>query len=177
MPYTTRLIETPIGRYRLVASAAGLTHVKPEGCTSLPASGGAPSPAEATRHVDAAARALAEYFAGERSDFSDLRLAASGTAFERRVWNALCAIPFGRTASYGEIARRIGCDGGARAVGNANRNNPLAIVVPCHRVIGSNRALTGYAGGLRRKRWLLEHEAAKLPAWADEAHAGSPTTP
>ena len=87
----------------------------------------------------------------------------SRSAFQERVWQALREIPFGRTASYGEIARRIGREGGARAVGGANHDNPLGIVVPCHRVIGADGRLVGYAGGLERKRWLLAHEGV-LPA-------------
>ena len=102
---------------------------------------------------------LGEYFAGERTDF-DLRLAAAaGNSFERRVWRALEEIPYGETVSYGEIARRIGMPDAARAVGLANGRNPISIVVPCHRVIGANGSLTGYGGGLERKRFLLDLEA------------------
>ncbi len=103
---------------------------------------------------------LEEYFAGERRDF-DLPLAPAGTDFRRRVWAALRDIPYGRTTSYGQIAARLGMPPGAsRAVGAANGANPIAIVVPCHRVIGSDGTLTGYAGGLERKRVLLELERA-----------------
>ncbi len=102
---------------------------------------------------------LAAYFAGELQEF-DLTLALAGTAFQRRVWDALREIPFGQTASYGQVARRIGEPNAARAVGLANGRNPIAIVIPCHRVIGSGGALTGYGGGLDRKRWLLAHEGA-----------------
>jgi len=101
---------------------------------------------------------LSEYFAGERSEF-DLPLAAEGTAFQRKVWTALCTIPYGETLSYGELARRIGQPSAARAVGLANGSNPLPIVVPCHRVIGADGSLTGFGGGIERKRWLLAHEA------------------
>src|SRR5262245_20958078 len=107
----------------------------------------------------AAARAqLTEYFAGERSEF-ELPLAAEGTDFQHKVWTALCAIPYGKTISYGELARRIGQPSAARAVGLANGSNPLPIVVPCHRVIGADGSLTGFGGGIERKRWLLAHEA------------------
>ena len=106
---------------------------------------------------DAAARQLSEYFAGDRTDF-DLDLAPSGTDFQRKVWTALSQIPYGTTESYGQLALRIGQPTASRAVGLANGRNPIAIVVPCHRVIGSSGTLTGYAGGLERKRWLLEHE-------------------
>jgi methylated-DNA-[protein]-cysteine S-methyltransferase len=100
---------------------------------------------------------LIEYFAGERTEF-DLPLAPEGTGFQRRVWTELCAIPYGTTISYGELARRIGQPTAARAVGLANGSNPLPIVVPCHRVIGADGSLTGFGGGIERKRWLLAHE-------------------
>ena len=100
---------------------------------------------------------LAEYFAGTRDAF-DLPLNAVGTAFQQRVWNALSTIPFGQTWDYAQLAHAIGQPIAARAVGMANGRNPLSIVVPCHRVIGKNGTLTGYAGGLSRKEWLLKHE-------------------
>ena len=103
----------------------------------------------------AIASQLEEYFAGERTTF-DVPLAQHGTPFELRVWDALRAIPYGETRSYGEIARELGSS--ARAVGRANGRNQISIVVPCHRVIGANGDLTGYAGGLEAKRALLEHE-------------------
>jgi methylated-DNA-[protein]-cysteine S-methyltransferase len=102
-------------------------------------------------------RQLAEYFAGERRDF-ELELAPSGTPFQLSVWRELCAIPYGETASYGEIADAVGQPGAARAVGGANNRNPIAIVIPCHRVIGANGTLTGYGGGLPRKQRLLALE-------------------
>jgi methylated-DNA-[protein]-cysteine S-methyltransferase len=102
---------------------------------------------------------LRAYFDGaEPASLMDPRLDMRGGAFELRVWAALRQIPRGETTSYGEIARRIGAAGASRAVGLANAANPIAIIVPCHRVIGSNGALTGYGGGLDRKRWLLAHE-------------------
>ena len=105
---------------------------------------------------------LNEYFAGERTAF-DLPLEPDGgSAFERRVWTELMLIPYGDTASYGEIAARIGHPGKARAVGRANGRNPIAIVCPCHRVIGSDGSLTGYGGGLENKRTLLDLEAGTL---------------
>lgn len=103
---------------------------------------------------------LGEYFAGERSDFK-LDLRPSGTEFQRAVWAALREIPFGETRSYGDIAESIGKPKAARAVGGANNKNPIAVVVPCHRVIGSSGAMVGYAGGLDRKVWLLTHEAER----------------
>jgi methylated-DNA-[protein]-cysteine S-methyltransferase len=100
---------------------------------------------------------LCEYFAGERTAF-DTPLAMHGSEFERRVWSALREIPYGETASYGEIARRVGRPSAARAVGMANGRNPIAVIVPCHRVIGADGTLTGYGGGLECKRLLLELE-------------------
>jgi methylated-DNA-[protein]-cysteine S-methyltransferase len=104
-----------------------------------------------------AATQLREYFAGERRLF-DLPLAPDGTGFQRLVWAALEQIPYGVTRSYGELARAIGRPAASRAVGTANSRNPISIIVPCHRVIGANGALTGYAGGMRAKQWLLDHE-------------------
>lgn len=106
---------------------------------------------------------LGEYFAGGRREF-DLPLAPEGSAFQQRVWSALREIPYGETEAYGALAERIGHPGSARAVGAANGQNPIAIVVPCHRVIGANGTLTGYAGGIERKRLLLDLESplAKL---------------
>jgi len=108
-------------------------------------------------HFKEAAQQLDAYWAGELFDF-DLPLAARGTPFQQRVWKALRKIPYGRTATYGEVAREIGSPTASRAVGAANGRNPIAIVVPCHRVVGSNGTLTGYAGGLEMKRQLLDHE-------------------
>jgi methylated-DNA-[protein]-cysteine S-methyltransferase len=112
----------------------------------------------AERPFAAARRQLDEYFAGERSAF-ELPLDGAGTPFQRRVWAALAAIPYGETVSYGELARRIGRPAAVRAVGMANGRNPISIVVPCHRVIGADGALTGYGGGVERKRYLLELES------------------
>jgi methylated-DNA-[protein]-cysteine S-methyltransferase len=103
-------------------------------------------------------RQLEEYFAGERTEFS-LPMESDGTDFQQNVWRALCAIPYGTTISYCELARRIGNPRAVRAVGLANGRNPISIVVPCHRVIGANGMLTGYGGGLERKRFLLALES------------------
>ena len=108
-----------------------------------------------------AIRQLDEYFAGTRREF-ELDLAPQGTPFQLAVWNALLAIPYGATASYGDIARSVGRPNAVRAVGQANGRNPLAIVVPCHRVIGSDHSLTGYGGGIDRKRFLLALEGAAI---------------
>ena len=103
---------------------------------------------------------LEEYFSGERRSF-DLPLDPEGSDFEKQVWMELQQIPFGTTTTYGEIARKLGDPGGSRAVGLANASNPVAIIIPCHRVIGADGGLTGYAGGMHRKRWLLAHEAGQ----------------
>jgi methylated-DNA-[protein]-cysteine S-methyltransferase len=107
-----------------------------------------------------AIRQLEEYFRGERRRF-ELPLAPEGTEFEHKVWAEVCRIPFGSTDTYGEIARRLGEPDAARAVGAANAHNPIAIVIPCHRVIGSDGDLTGYAGGVDRKKWLLDMESGQ----------------
>lgn len=107
--------------------------------------------------LDDVVQQLHAYFAGRLRQF-DVRLAPHGTAFQQQVWRALCDIPYGATASYGELARRIGKPNAVRAVGLANGSNPIAIIVPCHRVIGSNGSLTGYGGGLPIKQALLELE-------------------
>jgi methylated-DNA-[protein]-cysteine S-methyltransferase len=103
------------------------------------------------------ARQLEEYFAGKRLDF-ELPISQNGTEFQQTVWSQLCVIPYAITISYQQLANRIGNPKSIRAVGTTNGRNQIAIIVPCHRVIGSNGSLTGYAGGLWRKKWLLEHE-------------------
>jgi methylated-DNA-[protein]-cysteine S-methyltransferase len=105
--------------------------------------------------------AIAAYFRGELRIIDELPVATGGTGFQRAVWTALRSIPCGTTLSYSELARRIGRPSAVRAVGLANGANPVAVVVPCHRVIGQDGGLTGYAGGVHRKRWLLAHEAAR----------------
>ena len=111
--------------------------------------------------LDEARRQLTAYFAGRLRAF-DLPLAPNGTDFQRRVWVELTKIPFGTTVSYGELARRLSNAAAVRAVGAANGRNPIPIIVPCHRVIGSNGSLTGFGGGLPRKQWLLRHEGGQI---------------
>lgn len=159
MPYHDYL-DTPIGPLLLVGDGTALVEV------GLPQAGRTPKPppdGERSRpKLHAAARELDEYFAGTRHRF-DVPLRPSGTPFQLEVWGALLAIPYGETASYAEIARRIRRPRAVRAVGAANGANPLAIIVPCHRVIGSHGDLTGYGGGLPAKRWLLAHERRHAP--------------
>ena len=154
---TTRL-QTPIGELRLAANQDGLLAVLfPVDPYELPALQGA---ARARAHLSDVCTALEEYFAGQRTTFEGLKLAPSGTEFQLQVWNALSRIPFGQTATYAGMAKRIGRPSAVRAVGHANGQNPLPIIVPCHRVVGSNGALTGFAGGIPTKKWLLEFEGA-----------------
>lgn len=101
---------------------------------------------------------IRSYLAGDYSALSDIAVSTGGTPFQQRVWHALRTIPVGTTATYGELAAQLGKPTAYRAVGGTNALNPIAIVLPCHRVVGANASLTGYAGGLERKRWLLEHE-------------------
>ena len=109
---------------------------------------------------------IGRYFAGELTALDSLQCATAGTEFQRRIWSALREIPAGTTTSYGALADKIGKPGAARAAGLANGSNPISIIVPCHRVIGANGALTGYGGGLPRKQWLLAHERAFTPELA-----------
>jgi methylated-DNA-[protein]-cysteine S-methyltransferase len=120
-------------------------------------------PTGKTPLLERVAGQLREYFAGERREF-DVSLAARGTPFQTLVWDALVEIPYGVVKSYGDIARAIGRPAASRAVGAANGRNPIAIIVPCHRVIGSTGQLTGYGGGLPTKKWLLEHEQKFAPS-------------
>jgi methylated-DNA-[protein]-cysteine S-methyltransferase len=157
-------IPSPLGDLLAVRDDGGITHLY------LP-SGRHPTadPAGAERADDAfddIRAQLGEYFAGDRTSF-DLPLHAKGTPFQHRVWDALVQIPHGTTSSYGELAAAIGAPGAARAVGLANGQNPISIVVPCHRVIGANGSLTGYGGGLPAKKWLLGHEAQRTGLFAD----------
>ena len=145
-------IDSPIGRLLLTGDAHGLTGLHMEPFDIDP--GWRADPAA---FADAEAQ-LREYFAGGLTAF-DLPLAPCGTPFQRDVWEKLREIPYGETATYGEIAAAIGKPWASRAVGAANGRNPIAVIVPCHRVIGANGTLTGYAGGLERKRKLLELEA------------------
>jgi methylated-DNA-[protein]-cysteine S-methyltransferase len=155
MTRTHLVIDTPIGALTLVAEDEHVRGIYVEDQRHRPADHrfGHPDPGDCVV-LKETARQLEEYFAGERTDF-DLPLAAEGTPFQRRVWDALRAIPYGETVSYGELARRIGQPTASRAVGLANGRNPISIVVPCHRVIGSSGKLVGYGGGLERKQTLL----------------------
>jgi methylated-DNA-[protein]-cysteine S-methyltransferase len=167
MVTTFARFPSPIGELVLAASDAALKGVL------FPQPRNRVTPAERPEWVEDAGhgpagallahvrRQLTEYFDGTRTTF-DLPVDAAGSAFERRVWDLLRAIPYGATTSYGELARRLGDPRATRAVGAANGKNPIPIIVPCHRVVGARGELTGFGGGLDRKRWLLEHEGALL---------------
>ena len=158
--YTT--IPSPVGKLTLVASANGLCALYFEQSKQqaylarMRAEGSAAENAQ-NKHLVKAAAQLAEYFAGKRRDF-DVKLDMQGSVFQLSAWRALQQIPYGQTCSYAQQAASIGDAKKARAVGMANGLNPLAIVVPCHRVVGASGSLTGFAGGLKAKQYLLEHE-------------------
>jgi methylated-DNA-[protein]-cysteine S-methyltransferase len=154
-------VESPIGRLMLTSDGTALTGLymnlyrnKP---SKLPGLGDDWIQNATIDPLPAAARQLKEYFAGKRREF-DLPLRMEGTEFQQRVWRELTKIPFGETRSYGQLAKRLNNPNGSRAVGLANGRNPIAIIVPCHRVIGADGSLTGFGGGLDRKEWLLTHE-------------------
>ncbi len=156
-------IDTPLGPLTLATTARGLALAWFDDQAHRSADVAAPlQPGHAL--LRQAGREFQEYFAGRRREF-DLALDPAGTDFQLRVWRALLKIPMGRLSSYGDIARELGLPAAARAVGAAVGRNPIAIIVPCHRVVGSDGSLTGYAGGLPRKRALLAHEAT--PPFAD----------
>ena len=153
------LPDTPVGPLTLVAEGKALVGLWMEDQRHHPgtASYGVPADPDDELLAQAAAQ-LGEYFAGERTSF-DIPLAPEGTPFQKRVWEELLRIPFAETVSYGQLAQRLGSPGASRAVGLANGRNPIGIVVPCHRVIGTAGSLTGYGGGLGRKRLLLDLES------------------
>ncbi|UQA56187.1 methylated-DNA--[protein]-cysteine S-methyltransferase [Polyangium aurulentum] len=160
-------MESPLGPLRLVANDDALTGVYLPDHKGMPPLG---ARAIASHPVLERARAqLSAYFAGRRAAF-DLPLAMAGTPFQREVWDALTTIPLGETRAYADLAARLGRPAAVRAVGAANGKNPISIIVPCHRVVGKSGALTGYAGGMEAKRWLLEHERAMVAGQSTQWH-------
>lgn len=149
--------ESPLGLMFATADDAGITHIEFAGAKYAPDA--QPDWIEDPQSPDLAAcgRQLAEYFAGTRTVF-ELRLAPRGSEFQQRVWREIARIPYGQTISYAELAKRAGAPGQARAAGAATGRNPVSLAIPCHRIVGSDGSLTGYAGGLERKRELLELE-------------------
>jgi methylated-DNA-[protein]-cysteine S-methyltransferase len=160
-PRSFTTIESPVGLLTLTASQGAIDGLFMDGQRHAPE--GAAAWVHDETPFAALVSQLERYFAGEPVEF-DVPLYAAGTAFQQRVWAGLREIPYGETISYGELARRLGTPGASRAVGLANGRNPIAIVIPCHRVIGADGSLTGYGGGLERKSWLLRHEAAVAAA-------------
>ena len=149
-------LSTPIGTARITGDKSGVTAISvlDEPLPDLPLAKNLPEP------LQAAYDQLTAYFNGARQTF-DFAINPIGTEFQRRVWEALREVPYGQTMSYLALARQLGDEKAIRAVAAANGRNPLWVVVPCHRIIGANGHLTGYAGGLWRKQWLLEHEGAR----------------
>lgn len=152
--------ESPFGGMLLTASDDGLSGVYFDRQKHHPKRAGDWKHAPENARLKRAKRQLAEYFSGARKRF-DLTLDPRGTDFQRAVWKAISGVPYGETISYGELARRAGFPEGARAAGAATGRNPIGIVVPCHRIVGSDGSLTGYAGGLERKRALLALESGE----------------
>lgn len=155
-----RTIDSPVGALTLAGVGSMLMHLRMTDQTHEPDRGGW-QPAT-TGAFSAAVEQIDSYFAGELTEF-DVALELHGTEFQRRVWAALKTIPYGETRSYGDIATQIGAPGASRAVGLANGRNPISIIVPCHRVVGSTGSLTGYGGGLDRKQLLLALEKERQP--------------
>ncbi len=159
---STKQLDSPIGRLRLVATDQGLSHLlfDQQVGEDMDSDG---DPAETDNHpvLAAATAQLAEYFAGRRQEF-DIPLDLSGTEFQRAAWSALANVPFGETRSYRQQAEAIGRPKAVRAIGAANGRNPVPIVLPCHRIVGSDGSLTGYGGGLPIKEFLLRHEQALI---------------
>jgi len=166
--FQTERFETPTGPMLLVTDEQGLVHAldwedhreRTERLLGRYYRGVTLALRESPKE-SVAKRALFAYFAGQLDAIDELPVATSGTAFQNQVWTALRRIPTGKTVSYGALAQAIGRPAAVRAVGLANGSNPIAIIVPCHRVVGANASLTGYGGGLERKRWLLDHEAPR----------------
>ena len=150
-------MDSPIGRLLLCTDGVALTGLYMDTSSDRPNATDSGVEDAHSGPLREAIRQLGEYFAGRRREF-DLPLGMNGTTFQRRVWNTLLEIPYGATWSYGQLAKRIDNPNASRAVGLANGSNPISIVVPCHRVIGADGSLTGYGGGVERKRWLLAHE-------------------
>ena len=157
MTYFSKTIWSPVGELTLVADERGLAAILWENDRPDRVRLGALNERADHPVLVETERQLGEYFAGERRSF-DVPLSFAGTDFQKRVWAALLAIPFGETRSYGEIADQLGAPGASRAVGAANGRNPISIIAPCHRVVGSTGKLTGFAGGLDAKRFLLDLE-------------------
>jgi methylated-DNA-[protein]-cysteine S-methyltransferase len=174
MAYFYKIIASPVGALKLVASDEGLAAILWENDDPKRVRLGELTPNAEHPVLLQAERQLGEYFAGKRSAFT-VKLAMAGTAFQKKVWEALLTIPFGETRSYADLARQIGNPKACRAVGAANGKNPVSIIAPCHRAIGSDGALTGFAGGLEAKQYLLtlEGKPAKSAARRSKVALGA----
>jgi len=161
MPHRYDLYDSPQGQILLAASDAGIAGVYFEGQKYFPKDDAQWFRDGKNEFLRQAKRELAEYFAGRRKRF-EVSLDPSGTPFQKAVWRAISCVLYGETISYGELARRAGAAGRARAAGAATGRNPIGILVPCHRIVGADGSLTGYAGGLARKRALLALEAGEI---------------
>jgi methylated-DNA-[protein]-cysteine S-methyltransferase len=165
MSMSMKVVASPIGDLLLVGNGRALTELVLSGAWSS-----VDEPSDGV--LDEAARQLEAYFAGDLRDF-DVPLEPTGTPFQLRVWHALLELDYGTTTSYGALAAELGKPTASRAVGAANGSNPIAIIIPCHRVIGAAGSLTGYGGGLERKRWLLDLEAGKRPLFRGPGHSAA----
>ena len=159
-------LDSPLGLVEIEASDQGITRVDFVDTIT--------HEINVNTHTSAAKQQLSDYFAGDLETF-DLSLTPKGTDFQQSVWQQLLKIPYGQSKSYQDIADALDNPKAVRAVGAANGRNPIGIIVPCHRVIGSNRTLTGYAGGLERKAWLLEHEGQSFRAETNEMNSSQLT--
>lgn len=180
---STDRIRTPIGELILVADvegrlcAVGWTDHEARLKRTLDRAYGAGGYALAQRrNPGGLTAAISAYFDGDLGSIDRITVAPAGTPFQKRVWKALRAIPCGKTLSYSELARRIGRPEAVRAVGHANGANPVGVVVPCHRLVGKDGSLTGYGGGISRKRWLLAHEASAAPGRRPKKRGRRPTS-
>jgi len=153
--------KSPVGKLKLIASQKGLSGLLWEGELDERVLFGELRKNVKNKFIVTAKKQLDEYFRGNRKNF-EINLDVKGTDFQKKVWQQLSQIPFGKTKSYKDIAIKIKNPKASRGVGSANRRNPVSIIVPCHRVIGSNGKLTGFAGGLNTKSWLLDFESKKL---------------
>lgn len=156
MPMNEFILDSPIGKLRIKASEDALSSItfNDTDASNSPSN-------KSSGIINKAVKQLEEYFEGKRTIF-ELPLSPEGTDFQQRVWKALQSIPYGQTTTYSELSSKLGDPRAIRAVGKANGQNPIPIIIPCHRVIGANNNLIGYAGGIERKRWLLQHEGALL---------------
>ena len=175
MSHLYQIMPSPVGNLTLIANARGLAAVLWANDEPGRVRIGQRIAGEDHPVLTEARRQLAEYFAGHRTVF-DLPLDFQGTDFQKRVWAALLRIPYGETRSYADVAHMIGNPAACRAVGAANGRNPISIIAPCHRVIGTNGRLTGFAGGLEAKHYLLRHEQGGIPEHGAMKGGGSPAS-